>query len=166
MSDATTIGNFTDGTLVATDGSTLSATLALFDGAYSLDNLMPGGAEVEVYQAQGHVVGARKGARALPTLSVNGHLTTPLDAFRSLALGITFGFTSVTNDIGDAVAVDLVFTATYGTSLRRFRLDDCRLTAAGLTGGSPSAYALTFEVLGAVTLTDQTGTTRTLIAAR
>jgi hypothetical protein len=166
MSDATTIGNFVDGTLVATDGSTLSATLALYDGAYSLDNLMPGGAEVEVYQSQGHVVGARKGARVLPTLSVNGHLTTPLDSFRSLVLGITSGFLSTTADIGDAAAVKLTFTATYGTSLRRYVLNDCRITAAGLTGGSPSAYALTFEVLGAVTLTDQTGTTRTLIAAR
>lgn len=166
MSDATTIGNFTDGSLVATDGSALSATLALFDGAYSLDGLVPGGAEVEVYQAQGHVVGARKGARVLPTLTVNGHLNTPLDAFRSLVLGITATFVSVTNDIGDAAAVDLTFTATYGTSLRRYVLEDCRVTAHGHTGGSPSAYALTFEVMGAVTLTDQTGTTRTLIAAR
>ena len=84
MSDVTTIGNFRDGTLVATDGSTLSATLALYDGAYSIDNLVPDGAEVEVYQAQGHVVGARKGARVFPTIGINGHLNTPLDAFRKL----------------------------------------------------------------------------------
>lgn len=166
MSDATTIGNFTDGSLVATDDSTLSATLALYDGAFSLDNLLPGGAEVEVYQTQGHVTGARKGARAMPTLTVNGHLNTPLDAFRSLVLGITSGFVSVLADIGDAAGVDLVFTATYGTSVRRYNLSDCRVTGHGHTGGSPNAYALTFEVLGPVTLTDQTGTTRTLIAAR
>jgi len=166
MSDVTTIGNFRDGTLVATDGSTLSATLALYDGAYSIDNLVPDGAEVEVYQAQGHVVGARKGARVFPTIGINGHLNTPLDAFRSLATGITAGFVSTTADIGDAVAVKLTFTATYGTSLRRYVFNDCRLTGHGHTGGSPNAYALTFECLGAVTLTDQTGTTRTLIAAR
>lgn len=165
MADSDVIGNFTDAALVFNDGSSLSATCTLMDGNFSIE-LPNNGREVGEYQAQGELVGLRYEARAFATLSVTGHLTTPLDAFSSLATGITSGAVSTTADIGDVFCGDVQLTATYGTSTRRYAFEDMRMESMSHNGGSPNNRTLNFKGYAKVTLTDQTGTTKTLVAGR
>lgn len=147
-------GNFTDGTVTGTDDGGHSASLVMGLGEFNIENLLPDGREGEVYQAQGAVVGVRKGARALPTLSLTAVLAQSGSAFAKLAHGQTSGFVSVTADIGDYECIDLVLDRSYGAESRVFYFDDCRLTSYSETGGSPNQVAMTFEILGPVTDSD------------
>lgn len=165
MSAATTHGNFTDAAFVITDDSTLSATAAFTNGEYALE--MPtDGRAIGVYESQGAVTGLRKEARAFVTLTITGHLTTPLDAFRKLASGKTSGFVSTTADIGDVPCVDGQLTTTYSTSTRRYVLEDLHMESMSHSGGSPNSYTCNFTGYAKVSMTDETGATVILVAGR
>ena len=144
--------NFTDGVLTLTDDASHSATLALSMGDLKVSGLVPDGRALEVYESRGAVVGARKGARARPTLSVAAILAAPSADFHRLAMGTTSGFTSTTADIGDYDANDLSFTFNYGAESRSITADDVILTGWEMSEGSPSTVALTFEILGPLEL--------------
>ena len=144
--------NFTDGVLVLTDDGGHSATLALSMGDQKLSGLVPDGRALEVYESQGAIVGARKGARARPTFTVTAMLASPTADFHRLAMGTTSGFVSTTADIGDYKACDLSYTFNYGAESRGLTADDVVLTGWEVSAGSPSTVSLSFEILGPLEL--------------
>lgn len=155
MSAATTPRNFTDGTVTATDDGGNSATAPLLV-SLSWDGLVPDGRELEVYEAQGTVTGARKGARAYPTVTIEVQAASLDDDFYQLVNGVIAGFVSVTADIGDYAGVDLSIDESYSTDSRISTWQDCILTAEPYTGGSPGSVSMTFQVLGPVTIDGKT----------
>jgi hypothetical protein len=76
--------------------------------------------------------------------------------FDKLVQGQTSGFVSVTSDIGDQIATDIAWSATYGTSTREGTFDDCVLTGMDIEEGSPSRKSYTFTCYGPVTLGGET----------
>jgi hypothetical protein len=155
---------FVDLALTATDGSgpVVTASLALFNGELSLEGISQNGQQTTVIESQGSVVGLRRGARQLPTLKVGGHLSTPLDAFRSLVLGETASTTSTTTAIGDAFTVDLSLNLNYAGETRTIILEDCLCTGVSVAIGDPSSVSLDFTCHGAITLTNAAGNTVTI----
>ena len=154
------VGSFVDGVVTATDDAATpnTATLALSQGDFSLDGLKPDGREATVIQSRGHVVGVRKGARALPTMKVNAYLDVPLDAFRLLVNGLTAGFVSTSEAIGDVPTTDITFTFTLGTDTKEIKCEDAHVTELSYAEGDPSSVSMTLEVLGPVSMTDTSGT--------
>ena len=142
--------NFTDGVFTLTDDNSNSATLVMSQGDLSFGGLVPDGRELIVSQSRGATVGARKGARAYPTLSVTAILAGPSAAFQILALGETAGFTSTTVAIGDYAACDFDFSFDYGAETRDITGDDAICTAIEITEGETSTISFTFQILGPV----------------
>jgi hypothetical protein len=155
MSAATTPRNFTDGVITGTDDGGNSETVPLLV-SLSWDGLVPDGRELEVYQAQGAVTGARKGARAYPTVTIEIQAASLDDPFFRLINGIIAGFTSTTADIGDYAAIDLSIDESYSTDTRISTWQDCIVTGEPYTGGSPGSVSITFQVLGPVTIDGDT----------
>lgn len=151
-------GNFTDGSLTASDAAAHSATLALALGDFKISGLVPDGRMVTVTDSRGVVVGARKAARARPTFAFGATLSSPSAPFQMLVLGETSGFVSSIVAIGDAVGVDLAFTATYGAETRSYSLAKCICTGIEVAEGDPSTITYSGEVLGAVSVTGPEGT--------
>lgn len=140
--------NFTDGVFTLTDDNSNSATLVMSQGDLSVGGLVPDGRELIVSQSRGATVGARKGARAYPTVSVSAILAGPSAAFNLLALGETAGFTSTTVDIGDYAACDFDFSFDYGAESRDITGEDAILTSIEITEGETSTISFTFQILG------------------
>ena len=157
--------NFTDGVVTATDDAGHSATLTLSVGDFALDGLMPDGRQVTVTESRGAVVGARKAARARPTLTMSGTLSSPAASFQMLTMGETAGFSSVLATIGDAVGFDLSVSMNYGAESRSFAFQDVILTGISVKEGDPSTISYSCEILGPVSVTGSEGTF-TLIASR
>lgn len=158
------IGNFCDGSLTATDdksGSPNSATAERMVGDLKIEGLIPGGRVVSAYQGQGALRGLRLGERAFPTLTFTAHLAELMPAFSALVHGKTAGFVSVAADIGDAIAVDLAWTATYGASTRAATFEDCVLTKWDVSEGDPNTLSMQFTCYGPVEIGGET-----IIAAR
>jgi hypothetical protein len=158
---------FVDCALVASDGTgtPVTASLALFNGEMSLSGISQNGQQVTIVESQGSVVGARKGARSIPTLTVGAHLSTPLDAFRKLILGETASTTSTTSAIGDAFTVDLALSLNLPDGeTRTVNLEDCLCVSCELTIGDPSSVSLEIQCLGAIKMTDASGSTTTIRA--
>lgn len=153
---------FRDGVVTITDDAGHSATLVHPNGDQKLTGLMPGGAMVDVFESQGHIVGARLGARAIPQFSVSAIVAAGLSAFEALLLGTTSGYVSTTADIGDAKCVDLSYTFNYGAETRTLTAQDvCLVGGIEKSAGTPSTVSYSLQFLGPVTLD---GTT--IIAAR
>jgi hypothetical protein len=140
--------NFTDGVFTLTDDNSNSATLLMSQGDLSVGGLVPDGRELIVSQSRGATVGARKGARAYPTVSVSAILAGPSAAFNLLALGETAGFVSTTVDIGDYAACDFDFSFDYGAESRDITGEDAILTSIEITEGETSTIAFTFQIIG------------------
>jgi len=153
---STIAGNFTDMTITATDGSTLSESLLAPQGDWALSGCVPDGREAEVYQSQGAVTGIRKGARVLPTLSVSAELRDPSQAFHKLIFGVTSGFTSVAVDIGDYPCFDLDLSFDYGATSRTIAAEDCYCTEWNPQAGSPNIVSMTFTIAGPLTVDGET----------
>ena len=153
------IGNFTDGSLTATDdksGTPNSATCERMVGDLKIEGLIPSGRTVTAYQGQGALRTLRKGERVFPTLSFTAHLAELMPAFQELIHGKTSGFVSVTADIGDAVGVDLSWSATYGASTRVATFQDAVLTKWDLAEGDPNTLACQFTCYGPVVVGGET----------
>ena len=148
--------NFTDGVFTLTDDNSNSEQLLLGLGTTQISGLVPDGRELEVYQSQGAVTGARKGARVFPTITVNAQLAGPSVAFHKLALGVTATFTSTTVDIGDYPTNDCDFSFDYGSEARDITADDLALTGFEVQEGSPSTVQMTFQILGPYRMDGQT----------
>ena len=148
MSIATTPGNFTDGTVTATDDAANSESLTLILGDFAWSNLKPDGREAETYESQGALTDLRKGARAYPSFSVSAQSATLGTAFEDLVMGETAGFASTTAGIGDYPTIDLSCDFSYSSSSRIVTADDCVCTAFDFSQGSPSTVKFTFEVKG------------------
>lgn len=158
------VAHINDGQVTFSDDGGHSAVLEGFVGDFSLDNLMPDGAVTDVSEVRGAVEGARKGARARPTLTVNGTVRRVMSDAGKLIYGKTSGFVSTVADIGDAVAIDIELSYVGATSdtVRVCTFRDCIVTSGTITGASPAnTRALTFEVLGPVVIDGET-----IIAAR
>ena len=157
--------NFTDWSLTVSDDAAHSATLALAIGDFKLAGLLADGRQITVTESRGAVVGARKAARARPTFTCSATLSSPAAAFQMLVLGETAGFTSVISGIGDAVGVDLAFSATYGAETRSISAQDCICTGIEISEGDPSTISYSGEILGPLSVTGPEGTF-TIIASR
>lgn len=157
--------NFTDGVVTATDDNGNSATLTLSVGDFSLDGLMPDGRQVTVTESRGAIVGTRKAARARPTVTMSGTLSSPASPFQMLTMGETAGFISVLTNIGDAVGFDLSVSMNYGAESRSFAIQDLILTGISVKEGDPSTISYSCEILGPVSVTGPEGTF-VLIASR
>jgi len=142
--------NFCDGVLTLTDDNANSATLLMSQGDLSFSGLVPDGRALIVSQSRGATVGARKGERTYPSISMTAILAGPGAAFQLLALGETAGFTSTTVAIGDYAANDLDFSFDYGAETRDITADDVICTELTITEGETSTIALTFQILGPV----------------
>jgi len=155
---------FIDCSLVASDGTgtPVTATLALFNGELSLSGIAQNGQQVTVIESQGSVVGARRGARSIPTLTVGAYLSTPNDALRSLVLGETGSTTSTTAAIGDAFTVDLALGLNITGETRTITLKDCVCVNCEISIGDPSTASLEFKCLGAIKMTNAAGSTETI----
>jgi len=145
--------NFRDGVVTITDASAgpLTATLQLPAGDQALTGVKPGGAESEVYESQGHIVGLRQGKRALPQFSVSGTLAAALDSFKELAMGVTAGFVSTTAAIGDYPTVDLSWSYDYGAETRVVLAEDVAFSFDD-SAGSPSSTKWTATIHGKLTI--------------
>ena len=153
------IGNFTDGSLTATDdksGTPNSATCERMVGDLKIEGLIPSGRTVTAYQGQGALRTLRKGERVFPTLSFTAQMAELMPAFQELIHGKTSGFVSVTADIGDAVGVDLSWSATYGASTRVATFQDAVLTKWDLAEGDPNTLACQFTCYGPVVVGGET----------
>lgn len=157
--------NFADGVWTITDDAGHSATLALSAGDFTISGLTPAGRAVTVTESRGAVVGARLAARARPTFSGSATLSSPAAAFQMLAMGETSGFVSVLATIGDAVGVDMAFSANYGAESRSWAIQDAVINSIELKEGDPSTVTYSGEILGPVSVTGPEGTF-VLIAAR
>ena len=155
-----------DGAFTITDDAGHSATLLYHLGDHAMDNLMADGAQVDVVESAGHVVGLRQAARAIPTFSVSAVNCAGISDYEQLVLGEASGFVSTTLGIGEAKTVDLSWTFSYGAETRGFSFEDCVFTL-GKKAGSPSdtvSYQVT--VYGPVKARDLSGNWVTIIAAR
>lgn len=152
MAAADIVGNFTDGSVTIDDDNSNSATLAKFLGNCAMANYKPNGRETVVAEAQGALVGLRRGARAYPTFTFSGYCGDFDHAFHRLAAGKTAGFTSTTADIGDKETVDLTFSADYDTDTRTMVAEDCELDDWSYTQGEPAEVSFSFIVRGKLTI--------------
>lgn len=139
--------NFTDGVLTITDDNGNSATLLMSQGDLSFDNLTSDGRELVVSQSRGAVVGLRKGARAIPSMSGTAILAGPSADFQLLALGKTAGFISTAADIGDYPAVDFDFSFDYNAETRDITGDDATVTVS-ISEGETSTISFAFQIHG------------------
>lgn len=156
-----------DGALTASDDASHSESALYHLADHTLDGLVPSGAVVDRTTSGGHVIGLREGDRAIPTFSITLVGASSLSAFDALILGVTSGFVSTTLDIGDAKAVDLVWSFPYGAEQRAYSMEDCVCTGHGHKAGSPSnSKTYNFEVNGIVKARDTAGNWTTIIAAR
>jgi hypothetical protein len=126
MSAATTVRNFDDGTLTFSDDGANSAALQKFTGSMSVSNIQPGGRESVITQAQGAVIGARKGERALVTISISGHVARFDEDAYQIIMGTIAGYVSTALDIGDDPHCDLQCDESYSTDSRVWTFDDVR----------------------------------------
>lgn len=138
MSAATTVRNFDDGTLTFSDDGANSAVLQKFTGTMSVSNIQPGGRESVITQAQGAVIGARKGARALVTISISGHVARFDESAYQILMGTIGGYVSTAADIGDDPHCDLQCDESYSADSRIWTFDDVRgvLEYSQSAGGS------------------------------
>lgn len=142
--------SFSDGVLTITDDGGNSATLQLSAGDTALSGLIASGRTPTIVQSRGRIVGARLGARAEPTITINATLSSPSDAFHLLAWGKTAGFVSTTADIGDVASVDCSFSFNYGAESRKIEMDDCYLQSFDVSEGDVSTVSMTFGIIGPV----------------
>lgn len=156
------IGNFTDGVVTASDDASHSATLVLSMGDFALSGMQPTGRSQDEFQSRGAFVGLRQGKRVYPTGSVSGHLASPTDTFNMLVMGKTSGFVSTVLTIGDGKAVDLAFTATYGSETRSWGMQDVVFTRDVQEGDPGNSISYSFVVYGPITETGSEGAFTTI----
>ena len=158
MSHATTIGNFTDVVMSASDDGGNSATLALGLGTTSWSGLKHNGREAGVYQARGATSVIRREARAYPTLTITAQLARTDDNFALITRGEIAGYVSTTADIGDYATFDLTIDRSYKTNSRISTFDDCYCDdiTIDIPDGGPATVTLSVTVLGKVVMDGET----------
>jgi hypothetical protein len=151
MSAATTVRNFDDGTLTFSDDGANTAVLQKVTGSYSVSNIQPGGREAVVTQAQGAVIGTRKGERALVTISITAHVARFDEDAYQILMGTIGGYTSTVADIGDDAYFDLQLDESYSANARVWTFDDCRGTMEySQSAGESATVSIELQCIGPV----------------
>lgn len=158
------IKHFTDGSLVAKDGTGTPVTLTIpfTTGDFSIDGLNQARRATTVYEARGQLTGLRKGAKSFPTGSFSCQIADYSDATDRTVLDFLnkqnsySANISTTTALGDVYTVDFVFTV-EGTDLgdsadHVITLEDCDCSM-GFAEGEPNSISVSFTCYGAVTMT-------------
>lgn len=149
------VSHINDGQVTASDDGGNSAVLTGFVGDFTLDNVIPGGKVHDVSEVRGAIEGVRLGARARPTITLNGTVRRISGDFAKLVHGQTAGYVSTVADIGDGKAcnLDLSYVGATSDTVRHVLAEDCIVTSFGITGASPAnTVAMTLEILGPLTV--------------
>jgi len=156
-------GNFTDGTLTVTDGSTLSETLPFFNGEWTL-TLPNKGREIQEYSAQKAFTGARLAGPVAAELAVAGHLGELVDDWQALVTGTAAGFTSVWTSDSDVPFFHGSLDVSNGARSRIITFQYGYIPSFDLAGGGPNSRSQTIRILGSITMTEDDGTVTTLVS--
>lgn len=153
-----------DTEVTVTDAAGHSETLQLHMSDHNLDAFEPGGAELLIFESAGHVVGARKGGRVFPTMTVSAMSAAGLSDFEMLIFGLTSGFVSTGVAIGDAVMTSTTIQFSYGAESRGYTFAHCTWKKSK-KAGDPWTASYTMTCHGVCQGRDDSGTLQTIVAA-
>ncbi len=168
MALSAVVKNFRDGTLVIEDGTAitpLNLTVQYESGDFSVTGLNQAGGtsyETTQYLDRGEMGTARKTNRAFPSGSFTAQLTELSDGTNETLPDILLkqgSFSAAVSTLGasaDVYAVKLSLqiegTDHGDTSDHSITLDDC-VCSLDIAEGDPDTFSISFQVLGAVTMT-------------
>lgn len=164
MAASQIVKHFTDGVLVAKDGTAtpVSLTLSFTLGDLTISGLNQARRATNAYEARGALTSLRKGAKAFPTGSFSCQIADFSDATERTALDFFLkqnsysANKSTTEAIGDVYTVDLVLTV-EGTDLgdaadHVITLEDCDCSL-DLAEGEPTTLSVSFTCYGTLSMT-------------
>jgi len=166
MGTSQIVKNFTDGSVVFSDGTGVPVTLAaLFDqGDLSLDGLKAAQRETNAYESRGILRSVRHTTRTYPSGSMTLMLSDVSDGTDQTAIDFVLKQGSFSGNIStlaaganaDVYCINIALTI-EGTDLgdtadHTITMDDCEVTMA-VAEGDPNTISLSWTVYGTVTMT-------------
>lgn len=166
MPASTVIKHWKDGTVTATDGAAHSLTIPFSLGDFKLSGLSADQSDVKIYKVRGVKQTVRKGESVEPSGSFSCYIADFSDATNSTAYDFfckknlyssnTSTISSSSTPPGDVYTVTLVWTI-EGTDVgdstdHTVTCTHCSVSV-DLQEGEPDSLAISFTVLGTVTLT-------------
>ena len=158
MSYSTTVKTTRDGTIVLTDGSANTLTVAYEgEGSFSYDGSAETAARVPIYD-RGVVVGVRKGAdEPFKTVSFNVDLRTLTDDTAGSVIDFimktnAYSANTSTSSNSDFYTINVEYQIDGGSDDHNYKIT-CTDAVGSYTfqEGYPSTISLTFEIFGTIT---------------
>jgi hypothetical protein len=143
------VSHANDGQVDISDDGGNSATLSRFQGDLKLSGIGGRGSEIAESEAQGALIGLRRGKRKYPQITFSRIAAKRGDTFMKTLLGLLGGSVSTTDDIGDVHTNDLDYQDPYGASARSIQADDVYCEDVEFSQGDPSSVeSITLKVYG------------------